>query len=169
MHNRRQPITIETLQFGQRLGKNPTRGKSFQILLLLHCHQMFNKEIHSPSISTMSQRSKHWLVKLPNQYLVKYEQESQIWSSFKSYFMVKVNNSQHNPIHQQSIVKVLQKVRSTCQRMWPFFQNNPKQGGKPFPNSSSIRLSSNVQKRDTLFQFNNSESKVKNFDYPTIH
>ena len=31
-------------RFGQRLGKNPTTGKPFEIIRLLDCHKMFNRE-----------------------------------------------------------------------------------------------------------------------------
>lgn len=36
-------------RFGQRPGKNPARGKPFEIILLLDCHKMFKKEHNEPS------------------------------------------------------------------------------------------------------------------------
>ena len=36
-------------KLGQRLGKNPSRGKPFEILLLLDCHKMSNREYNEPN------------------------------------------------------------------------------------------------------------------------
>jgi len=36
-------------KFGQRPRENPIRGTPFEILLLLYCHKMFNKEYNEPN------------------------------------------------------------------------------------------------------------------------
>jgi len=40
--------SIRDIRFGQRPGKNPRWGKPFEILLVLDCHKMFNREYNEP-------------------------------------------------------------------------------------------------------------------------
>ena len=52
MHNRIQPREITTQDLVKDQGKNHKGENPFKIILLLGCHQMFNREIQCSNSST---------------------------------------------------------------------------------------------------------------------
>ena len=87
MHNKRQPrAIIRDTRFGQRLGKNPTKGKIlskfFFYYIVIKCLvERYNVPIHQQWVKGQQ----IWLSKYTNQYLMRDGPKRKIWSKVKVY------------------------------------------------------------------------------------